>query len=128
MQYLKGLLFLFTLLCYYPAFSQIKDTISLVAFFLGGNDSLRRFVKKNFHEPDSIPNIYFTKKGSVRFVIKQDGTPGSFEIVEKVGYKYDEEMIRILKLTKWQPAIENGNYYEWPITYEYIITIDLAEN
>ncbi|MEO6253089.1 MAG: energy transducer TonB [Ferruginibacter sp.] len=79
-----------------------------IATFEGGFDSLKRFIGRHTIIPDSLPDLSFTKRGLLKFVVKKDGSTGYFEILEKVGYGYDEAIIAAIKLTKWFPAKENG--------------------
>ena len=133
---MRCLISLIILFSYCSSFSQINKTgtslpdkeYSSLAQYPGGEDSLKRFIGKNFHNPDSIPFISVTKKGKVKFVVLIDGTTGSFEILERVGYKYDEEIIRLIKLTKWVPATEKGRPIEQIETLDYTVVIDEAEN
>jgi hypothetical protein len=110
-----------------PAFAQNSKTYSSTAQFPGGLDSLKKFIAKRIHPPDSIPELSFLKKGKVKFIVQKDGTTGSFEIIQKTNYRYDEEIIRVIKLTKWQPATEKGIPIEETYTFYYTVVIEMAE-
>ncbi len=82
--------------------------IPAAASFPGGHSSLSRFIYQQFVQPDAAPDSSFCKSGKIKFVIGKDGLPGNFTIEENLGYHCDEEIIRILKLTRWKPAVFNG--------------------
>ena len=78
------------------------------AIFPGGYNSLHRFIVEKFVQPDAVPDSSFAKKGRIKFVIEKNGMAGKFEILERLGYGCDEEIIRILKLVKWKTAVFKG--------------------
>ena len=81
------------------------------AIFEGGTDSLHKFIADQFIQPCAVPDSSFSKKGIVQFVIDTNGKTVQFEIVDSAGHDCDQEMIRILKLTKWKPARYEGKLF-----------------
>ena len=81
------------------------------ATFEGGTDSLHRFIADEFNQPDAVPDSTFFKKGIVQFVIDTNGKAVQFEIKDSAGYNCDQEIIRVLSLTKWKPARYEGNLF-----------------
>lgn len=86
----------------------ITCMVPVVATYPGGTHSLHQFIDKNFIQPDAVPDSSFCKKGKVKFTIDKNGIACQFEILDSLGYNCDEEIIRILKLARWSPAIFNG--------------------
>lgn len=125
----KNILSLILLIITESSFSQSSKNkficvVPITASFPGGNDSLKKFIAKHFNPPDSLPNAVFTLKGRIQFSIQRNGIPAKFEIIEKAGYYCDEEIIRILQLTKWQPASDRGKFIEDRRSLPYSIIID----
>ena len=79
-----------------------------VATFPGGEKALLHFIYNNFVQPDAVPDSTFCKTGIVKFVIDKNGVAGQFETEQCLGYNCDAEIIRILRLTKWKPALFEG--------------------
>ena len=86
--------------------------VPIVAAYPGGDNSLYKFMYQNFLQPDAVPDSSFCKKGKIKFTINKNGLTTQFEIVDTLGYGCDEEIIRILKLTKWHPAKSAGKKVE----------------
>ena len=80
------------------------------ATFSGGTNSLHKFINDQFIQPDAVPDSSFSKKGVVEFIIDKDGKTDQFKIIDSVGYGCDEEVMRILKLTKWKAAQYEGKF------------------
>jgi Gram-negative bacterial TonB protein C-terminal len=124
--WINSIIFLLLIFCS-PLFAQNTTAYSSTAQFPGGLDSLKKFIAKKIHPPESIPELPFSKKGKVKFIVLKDGTTGSFEIIQKTNYQYDQEIIRVIKHTKWQPATEKGNPIEEIYTFHYTVIIDDTE-
>jgi hypothetical protein len=87
---------------------EIYCEFPVAAVFPAKYVSLQKFIAEKFVQPDAVPDSSFTKKGRIKFVIEKNGIAGKFEILERLGYGCDEEIIRILKLVKWKPAVFRG--------------------
>ncbi|MGC4101653.1 energy transducer TonB [Ferruginibacter sp.] len=107
-----------TLLCLYGQ-SQKKATSNseenifhcifpVLAEFPGGDAALRKFIMNEFNQPAEVPDSSFEKKGIVQFTISKNGKVSSCEIIDTLGYCCDEEIIRLLQLTRWKPAVYEG--------------------
>ncbi len=79
------------------------------------------YISEHYRMPD-VPGL----KGRVvvNFVINEDGSIGSFKVVEDLGYGTAEELIRVLKKTqgKWTPGIENGK----PVKVNFSIPLNIV--
>jgi len=114
------------ILIHFSVYSQKEDTpffhciFPISAEFSGGNDSLKKFIVTNFNQPDAVPDSSFSKSGIMTFVIDKHGKACRFKFDQCLDYDCDEEIIRILKLTKWKPARSEGKlieeYKRLPIT------------
>jgi hypothetical protein len=89
---------------------QIKfSSLTKMAEFPGGIDSLTVFIQKNFELPKGD---YKERKGKVKstFIIDTLGKVGNINIVEKLEKNYDYASYEVIsKIPNWKPAeIENG--------------------
>ena len=79
---------------------------------VGGLATFYKFMVENMQYP--LPALLAGKEGTmiVRFTVTEKGLVEDLSIMEgrALGYGLDEEAIRLIKLTKWLPAInEAGN-------------------
>jgi hypothetical protein len=106
-------------ICFYP--------VNTEAYYPGGDKAFNKFITKKIIVPQDLPDSNFTPRGLIEFVIFKDGSVGDFKIIRKAGYQYDEEIIRVLKLTRWKPGLMNGRPVNSYRTLPYILEIAAAE-
>jgi len=104
----------------------IYDTVDSVATFPGGKAAWYKFVGNNLNPNVGVENS--AKKGTYKVKIKltvtKDGTLKDFEPVTKYKHGFEEEVIRVLKLSpKWIPAKKNGVNVNSKIEQEQIFII-----
>jgi periplasmic protein TonB len=85
-------------------------SVDVLPAFPGGMKALGKLIDtKNHHYPVEARKNKIEGKVVVRFVIKKDGTPAGFEIVEGIGFGCDEAAIDALKtMPKWKPGLVGG--------------------
>jgi periplasmic protein TonB len=85
-------------------------SVDVLPAFPGGMKALGKLIdRKNHHYPVEARKNKIEGKVVVRFVIKKDGTPINFEIVEGIGFGCDEAAIEALKtMPKWKPGLVAG--------------------
>ena len=102
----------------------IYTSVDSVAVFPGGRLIWNKFVETNMNAGVGTDNG--AKKGVYKVVIKftvtKDGALKDFVPVTKYGYGFEEEVIRVLKLSpNWIPAKKNGvnvnSKVEQPMTF-----------
>lgn len=91
--------------------------------FVGGEIELSKFLSKNIIYPKLAKENNFEGRVIVRFVVEKDGTISNTDILRKLGFGCDEEVIRLVKtMPKWVPGKQNGKpvrvYYTLPIVFE----------
>ncbi len=99
------------------------DQVDEIAEYPGGINKLRQFIAANIIFPDLA--IEYDVSGTVvaTFIVEKDGTISNIEIVKKLGYGCDEEVIRVLKKAeKWKPAQLNGE----AVRYSYRLPVAFA--
>lgn len=104
----------------------IYDTVDSVATFPGGKPAWNKFVEKNLNPLVGVENG--AKKGTykvkIRFTVMKDGTLKDFEPMTNYKHGFEEEAIRVLKLSpKWLPAKKNGANVNSKTVQEQIFTI-----
>jgi len=97
-------------------FIDITDTtiytdVDSIAFFPGGRTSWINYVQNNLNATVGVENG--ARKGTynvvIKFTVTKDGILKDFVPITKYKHGFEEEVIRILKLSpKWIPARKNG--------------------
>jgi len=91
--------------------STIYAKVDSLATFPGGRPSWIKYVEKNLNPSVGVDNG--AKKGTynvkIKFTVTKDGTLRDFVPITNYKHGFEEEVIRILKLSpKWIPAKKNG--------------------
>lgn len=96
--------------------------VDIPAEFPGGINKARQFIANNIQYPDEAVENGVNGTVQVKFTVELDGSISNIQIVRKLGYGCDEEVIRVLKrMPKWSPAKLNGkivrSYFTMPISF-----------
>jgi protein TonB len=91
--------------------------------FVGGDTELSKFMSKNIFYPKLAKENNIEGRVIVRFVVEKDGLISNTDILRKLGFGCDEEVIRLIKsMPKWVPGKQNGKpvrvYYTLPIVFK----------
>jgi len=89
----------------------IYTSVDTVASFPGGKAAWNNYAGKNLDATVGLINgAKFGKYNVIiKFVVMKDGTLKDFQPVTKCGHGFEEEVIRVLKLSpRWQPAKKNN--------------------
>jgi periplasmic protein TonB len=89
--------------------------------FVGGDNALYDF-SKNIIYPLKAKENNVEGRVVVKFIIEKDGAVSNIEIIRKLGFGCDEEVIRLIKtMPKWNPAKQSGKpvrvYFTMPISF-----------
>jgi protein TonB len=98
--------------------SIVYENPEIPALFPGGNDSLSKYIFKNFKLPSDYrsENLSGTKI-YVQFIIDTEGKVQKAKIVKGINPAYDTEALRIINaMPKWKPAKQNGKTVNSKIT------------
>lgn len=75
--------------------------------FIGGNDSLKKFISKNFNL--AVDKSCTEGRIYMKFTVEEDGTITNIKVMKGLSDPMDTEAIRVLKIMpKWKPATLNG--------------------
>lgn len=104
----------------------IYDTVDSVARFPGGKPAWNKFVDNTLNAGIGVEKG--AKKGTykvrIRFTVTKDGTLKDFEPKTKYKHGFEEEVIRMLKLSpKWIPAKKNGVNVNSKVEQEQVFVI-----
>lgn len=94
----------------------IKPTIA------GGAESWGAFLEKNLHYPEDALDQRLRGTVLTSFIVERDGHISHITIEQPAGHGFDEEAIRVLKLSpKWIPGQKDGHTvrvkYTMPINF-----------
>ena len=94
-----------------PLADTVYENVDTVATFPGGRKEWIKFVGNTLDANVGVENG--AKEGNykvnVRFTVTKDGSLKDFEPVTNFKHGFEEEVIRMMKLSpKWLPAIKNG--------------------
>ena len=90
--------------------------------FVGDENALYTFLSKHIIYPLSAKENNVEGKVVVKFIVEKDGAVSNIEILRKLGFGCDEEVIRLIKsMPKWIPGKQNGKlvrvYFTLPIVF-----------
>jgi len=116
------------LACLSPAFAQTSDStinfnskelndttiytdVDSPASFAGGQPAWFKYIEKTLNPFVGVDNS--ARKGTynvrIKFTVTRDGTLKDFVPITKYKHGFEDEVIRVLKLSpKWTPAKKNG--------------------
>jgi len=75
---------------------------------IGGYEAFYTFVRKNLKYPQRARKTDMQGTVFVEFIVNRDGTPTDFKIIKGIGSGCDEEAMRVIGLTKWNPGKQRG--------------------
>jgi periplasmic protein TonB len=88
--------------------------------FPGGEKSLYKYLADNVRYPEKAINTGAQGTVYVNFVIRKDGSVSNVSVKKPIGFKMDEEAIRLVKsMPRWSPAKLNGK----PVHYVYQLPV-----
>lgn len=98
------------------------EQVDIPAEFPGGINKARQFIANNVQYPDEAVEEGVNGTVRVKFTIEIDGSISNIQIVQKLGYGCDEEVIRVLKrMPRWTPAKLKGkyvrSYFTMPVSF-----------
>ncbi len=91
--------------------------------FPGGEDEMYDFINKNLLYPKLAKENGIEGRVIVRFIVQKSGYIDKIEIIRKLGWGCDEEVLRMIQLMpKWSPGKMNGKpvavYFTLPVTFK----------
>jgi periplasmic protein TonB len=75
---------------------------------LNGYKSFYTQLSKNLKYPRQARSMGTEGKVFVEFIINRNGEPSDLKVIRGIGSGCDEEAVRVLSLTKWEPGKQRG--------------------
>lgn len=105
--------------------NQLQDelkSIDQMPEFPGGQDSLLKFIHKNFKYPSTYKTESSNKKIDVNFIVDKDGKIKKAKIVKGINSELDKEALRVINsMPKWKAGLNNGE----PVSVNFNLPIIL---
>lgn len=86
-------------------------------FYKNGDEGLTEFVLSNIEYPKLAVEKSVEGTVILEFVVETNGYITGITVKQSVGAGCTEEALRIIKLTKWQPATLNGKFVRYRTNY-----------
>ena len=87
----------------------IEEDVDILPEYILGPRFMYRDLARNINLPAEASRAGASGRVTVRFIVEKDGRISNLKLIERAGYGYDEEALRVVKLLdKWKPAIKNG--------------------
>ena len=98
-------------------------TVDKMPEFPGGNDSLYKYMTKNFKYPVVAKDNKIQGTVYIGFIINEKGEVSDVEIIKGIGGGCDEEALKIIKnMPDWTAGKQNGEavpvYLEMPVNFK----------
>ena len=88
--------------------------------FPGGQTKMAEFVKENLKYTPEAKAKKISGLVVVQFVVEKDGSVSNPEILKKLGYGLDEEVVRLVNsFPKFIPAQQNGK----PVAFRFTLPV-----
>ncbi|WP_379087539.1 TonB family protein [Pedobacter sp. UC225_65] len=100
--------------------------VSAPPVFPGGTQKLNQFLDKKIKYPIAALDNDIQGTVTVNFIVEKDGSLSNLKTDRKLGFGLDEEAIRVLKLSKWLPAVQDGKTVR--VNYSIPIKFALDQN
>lgn len=108
-----------------PADATIYDVPDTDPEFVGGTDSLYRYMAANIHYPEQAKKDGIQGRVFVRFTVEADGSVTNAEVLRGIGGGCDEEALRVVQaMPKWKPGTKDGH----PVRVQYNLPINFKLN
>lgn len=104
--------------------------VSAPPVFPGGIQKLNNFLDKKIKYPIAALDNDVQGTVMVNFIVEKDGSLSNLKTDRKLGFGLDEEAIRVLKMSKWLPAIQDGKTVRvnYSIPIKFTLDQDKGEN
>lgn len=86
---------------------------------IGGFTSFYKALSKNLNYPKIAQRNEIEGRVFVEFIVNRNGSPSDLRIVKGIGYGCDEEAIRAIASTKWNPAKQRGK----PVRQKMVLAV-----
>lgn len=91
-------------------FSQVNQEVKInqEAQFPGGDQALVQYIYQNIKWPEATKGNLIMDEMNISLDVLPDSNSTNIVVLKKVGFGIDEEVIRLIKKSKFIPSIQNG--------------------
>jgi len=75
---------------------------------IGGYETFYKKLKENLKYPRKAQQYNVEGRVFVEFIVNRDGTPVDIKVIRGIGAGCDEEAVRVISLSKWNPGKQRG--------------------
>ncbi|MGZ3866063.1 MAG: TonB family protein, partial [Bacteroidia bacterium] len=102
----------------------IYETFDKPAVFFDKEKTYPEFIYSNLEYPEEARKQGVEGKINMTFIIEPNGAVSNIRIKDGgLGLGCDDEAIRVIGLTRWQPAIKNGKYVRFRMSYTMVFSV-----
>ena len=114
-----------TIICLFPliSFSQVNQTVNVnqEASFPGGDNAMIQYLWKNIKPTELSKGNVITDDIMISLDVLPDSTIKNIILLKTVGLGIDEQVVQLLKQSKFIPSIQNGT----PVLMNLVFTIPI---
>jgi len=90
-----------------------RESVIRLAEPIGGKKGYENYLKSNLKYPEEALKSKVKGKAGIEFTVSIDGSLSDFQVIKKLGYGCEEEIIRLVKEgPKWIPSTEDNKPFE----------------
>ncbi len=101
----------------------VFDKVDKPPLFNIPDKTLNEFMFATYEYPKIAAAEGFEGKMEMTFVIEPDGYCSNIRIQHGIAGGCNEEMIRVIALTKWKPAVKDGKYVRFKMPYTFTLSL-----
>jgi TonB family protein len=98
--------------------TNVYETAERSAIFYNTEKTFTEFIYSNLEYPDVASRQNIEGKVQLSFVVEPDGMTSNIKVLNGgIAGGCNEEATRVIALTKWQPAIRDGKYVRYRMSF-----------
>ncbi|MGZ3863011.1 MAG: TonB family protein [Bacteroidia bacterium] len=102
----------------------VYETSDKPPVFFDKEKTYAEFIYSNLEYPEEARKQGIEGKINMTFIIEPNGTVSNIRIKDGgLGVGCDDEAIRVIGLTRWQPAVKNGKYIRFRMSYSMLFSV-----
>jgi protein TonB len=102
----------------------VYETSDKAATFFDREKTFPEFIYTNLEYPEEAKKQGVEGKINMTFIIEPNGCISNIRIKDDgVGVGCNEEAVRVIGLTKWQPGVKNNKYVRCRMTYTMVFSL-----
>jgi len=91
---------------------------------IGGYETFYKNLKNNLKYPRKAQQYNVEGKVFVEFIVNKNGTPVDIKVIRGIGAGCDEEAMRVISLSKWNPGKQRGKAVRVKMSMAIVFKLD----